>query len=233
MSYEQPQGGNVIIIPGGVGEEGTNIFAWVIGFLIIVIIIMAIVWALAYQRNASKDPTEGDEDADTEDAGTGTGGKYVKCPTKISNTQKAQCEWSRLDARNTRCLASKSKKCTEETATEECSILGKWMGTEQGKYVCNFKSAKELVFNDAELPESEQADSGDVDSGDTEETKPENVELPSVPTTECSFFKHCNETEYNSQLSCNDTGGNALYCSRGYCPAGFVNNGGCWNTLPQ
>jgi hypothetical protein len=220
MSYEQPP--SVIYVPQ---EEGTNIFAWVIGILIIVIIIMAIIWALAYQRNVSSsdDAEEDASEGGEKDASTG---KYVKCPTKISNTQKTQCEWSKLDARNTRCLASKSKKCTEDTAQEECSILGKWMATDQGKYVCNFKSTKELVFNDAKEADSE-------DTEDTEISKDVPEKPTNLPASTCSLFGHCNENEYTSKLSCKDAGGTTLYCARGYCPAGIFNDGGCWNTIPQ
>jgi hypothetical protein len=223
MSYEQPP--SVIYVPQ---EEGANIFAWVIGILIVVIIIMAIVWALAYQRNVSSSDAEDDAEEDEEgDAGASTG-KYVKCPTKISNTQKTQCEWSKLDARNTRCLASKSKKCTEDTAKEECSILGKWMDTDQGKYVCNFKSTKELVFNDA-VEEPEEPEVPEV--LETSDNKPPETK-PDLPASTCSIFGHCNENEYASKLSCK-SGGNTLYCARGYCPAGIFNDGGCWTISPQ
>jgi hypothetical protein len=102
------------------------------------------------------------------------------------------------------------------------------MATDQGKYVCNFNSTKELVFKDPE-------DVEDVE--DAEE--PEDAETsaaeqpPNLPVSTCSIFGHCNENEYTSQLSCKDTGGNTLYCARGYCPAGIFNDGGCWGIHPQ
>ena len=207
--YTPPPQPIVIVQGEGGGQKSTNWFALIIGFLILVIIIMAIVWALAYQRNAS---------GDTTDEGSGTGSD-LECPKKISATASTTCKWLRKNSMNTRCLAEGKGECTEEIAKKECAILGKWSALDEGKFVCIFNSNKEMT----EFGSS---------SSDEEQPKPVEEEKGTIITS-CKGWV-CSTAQADSKVRCrsDDYPGKTYKCKNTSGPGCVASaSQACWHDV--
>lgn len=176
------------------------------GLVALSVIVIVIIIIVVNVKGGSKDETKCKVDKDCKKKDYAcikskctlqTKAKYVPCPTKISNTQKAVCEWKKLHASNLRCMADETDACNEDVAEKECKVLGKWEGAEDGTFTCIYNSTRELTKFDKTT-----SDNGEKEGSGEGET-----------ITECSGWS-CTKDQSESNTIClqANAGGKKYVC---------------------